>query len=66
MAGKFKREGTYVYLMPVHVDVQQKSSHYCNYSHYIYIYIYIYKYIYIKKKLKKDKEKQAYFYGNYI
>ena len=25
----FKREGTYVYLMPIHVDVCQKPSQYC-------------------------------------
>ena len=29
--GGFKREGTYVYLMPTHADVQQKPSNYCNY-----------------------------------
>ena len=27
--GRFKREGTYVYLWLIHVDVQQKSSPYC-------------------------------------
>ena len=27
--GGYKREGTYVYLRPIHVDVQQKSSQYC-------------------------------------
>ena len=25
----FKREGTYVYQVPTHADVWQKSSHYC-------------------------------------
>ena len=27
----FKREGTYVYLWPIHVDVWQKPTQYCNY-----------------------------------
>ena len=27
--GVFKREETYVYLMPIHVDVWQKPSQYC-------------------------------------
>ena len=30
VGGRFKREGTYVYLMPIHVDVWQKPSQYCN------------------------------------
>ena len=28
VAGRFKREGTYVHLWPIHVDVQQKSNQY--------------------------------------
>ena len=28
---RFKREGTYVYLWLIHVDVWQKPSQYCNY-----------------------------------
>ena len=28
--GALRREGTYVYLMPIHVDVWQKPSQYCN------------------------------------
>ena len=27
--GGFRREGTYVRLWPIHVDVQQKPSEYC-------------------------------------
>ena len=27
--GGFRREGTYVCLWPIHVDIQQKPSHYC-------------------------------------
>ena len=27
----YKREGTHVYLWPIHVDVWQKLSQYCNY-----------------------------------
>ena len=30
MGRRFKREGTYVYL--IHLDVWQKPSQYCNYS----------------------------------
>ena len=29
VGGKFKREGTYVYLWLIHVDVWQKPTHYC-------------------------------------
>ena len=29
MGGRFKREGTYVYLRLIQVDVQQKSTQYC-------------------------------------
>ena len=29
MVGRFKGEGTYVYLWLTHVDVQQKSNQYC-------------------------------------
>ena len=29
VGGKFKREGTYVYLRLIHVDVWQKSTQYC-------------------------------------
>ena len=29
MGGTFKREGTYVYLWLIHVDIWQKSNHYC-------------------------------------
>ena len=29
VGGGFKREGTHVYLMPIHADVQQKPSNYC-------------------------------------
>ena len=29
MEGRFKREGTYVYLWPIHVDVWQKPMKYC-------------------------------------
>ena len=29
VGGGFKRVGTYVYLMPIHVDVWQKSSQSC-------------------------------------
>ena len=29
MDGKYKREGTYVYLRLIHVDVWQKLSQYC-------------------------------------
>ena len=29
MGGKFKREGTYVYLRLIHLDVWQKSTQYC-------------------------------------
>ena len=29
VAGKFKREGTYVHLWLIHVDVWQKSNQYC-------------------------------------
>ena len=32
VGGRFQREGTHVYLMPIHVDVQQKSSQYSNYA----------------------------------
>ena len=28
---RLKREGTYVYLWPIHVDVWQKPTQYCNY-----------------------------------
>ena len=31
MGGSFKREGTYVYLWLIHVDVWQKPSQYHNY-----------------------------------
>ena len=29
VGGRFKREGTYVYLQQIHVDVRQKPSQYC-------------------------------------
>ena len=29
MGGRFKKEGTYVYLWLIHVDVWQKSTQYC-------------------------------------
>ena len=29
MGGRFKREGTYVYLWLIHVDVWQKTTQYC-------------------------------------
>ena len=29
MGGRFKREGTYIYLWLIHVDVWQKSTQYC-------------------------------------
>ena len=29
--GGFKREGTYVYLWPIHVNGWRKPSQYCNY-----------------------------------
>ena len=29
VGGKFKREGTYVYLRLIHLDVWQKSTQYC-------------------------------------
>ena len=29
VGGRFKREGTYVYLWLIHVDVWQKPSQYC-------------------------------------
>ena len=29
MGGKFKRNGTYVYLWLIHVDIWQKPTHYC-------------------------------------
>jgi len=29
VAGRFKREGTYVYLWLIHVDVWQKPTQYC-------------------------------------
>ena len=32
VGGRFQREGTHVHLMPIHVDVQQKSSQYSNYA----------------------------------
>ena len=31
VGGKLKREGTYVYLCLIHVDVWQKPTQYCNY-----------------------------------
>ena len=31
VGGKFKREGTYIYLWLIHVDVWQKPTQYCNY-----------------------------------
>ena len=31
MEGRFKREGTYVYLWLIHADVWQKLTQYCNY-----------------------------------
>ena len=32
MEGRLKREGTYVYLWLIHVDVWQKPTQYCNYA----------------------------------
>ena len=29
MGGRFKREGTYVYLWPIHVDIWQKTTKLC-------------------------------------
>ena len=29
VGGKFKREGTYVYLWLINVDIRQKPTHYC-------------------------------------
>ena len=29
VGGKFKREGTYVHLWLIHVDVEQKSTQHC-------------------------------------
>ena len=29
MGGRFKKEGAYVYLCLIHVDVWQKPTHYC-------------------------------------
>ena len=29
VGGRFKREGIYVYLWPIHVDVWQKPTQYC-------------------------------------
>ena len=31
VGGEFKREGTYVQAWPIHVDIYQKPSQYCNY-----------------------------------
>ena len=51
MGGRFKKEGTYVSLWLIHVDVWQKPKQYCkaiilhlkiDKKIYIYIYIYIY------------------------
>jgi len=43
----FKREGTYVYLWLIHVDVWQKSTQYCKIILQLKIKLYIYIYIYI-------------------
>ena len=32
MEGRLKREGTYVYLWLIHVDIWQKPKQYCNYT----------------------------------
>ena len=29
VGGRFKREGTFVYLQPIHVDVWQKPTQFC-------------------------------------
>ena len=31
VGGRFKREGTYIYLWLIHVEVWQKPTQYCNY-----------------------------------
>ena len=31
VTGRLRREGTYVYLWLIHVDVWQKPTQYCNY-----------------------------------
>ena len=36
--GKFRREGTYVYLWLIHVDVWQKPAQYCKANILLYIY----------------------------
>ena len=43
--GRLKKEGTYVYLWLIHVDVWQKPTQYCNYPS-------------INKKSKKKKKKE--------
>ena len=48
MAGverKLKREGTYVHLWLIHIDVWQKSTQYCNYPS-------------IKNKLRNKQKKE--------
>ena len=45
MEGRLKREGTYVYLWLIHVDVWQKPTQYCNYPS-------------IKNKFRKRLEKE--------
>ena len=29
VGGRFKREGTYIYLWPIHINVWQKPTQYC-------------------------------------
>ena len=48
--GGFRREGTHVCLWPVHTDVLQKLSQYCNYPPIIF-----FKEIKSKKKKRKRK-----------
>ena len=54
MAGKFKREGTYVYLWLIHVDVLQKPAQHCKA---IILQLKINFKSYLKKKEKRKKKK---------
>ena len=53
VTGRLRREGTYVYLWLIHVDVWQKPTQYCNYPS-------------IKNKLRKNKVKQTYLVNSII
>ena len=67
VGGRFKREGTYVYLCLIHVDVWQKPTQFCKAFIPQILHIYIYIYIYLKKEeMPYEREREVFWLPNLI